>query len=725
MRRHIILPLILASFCIVMSNSYAQPPDNQAPAVTNCSPTPGSEQVPLNNLISFNITDDDTGVDIDSVEVKVNNKIVYKDGNALKGNCQILGHKRDYTIVYQSYEIFGNEQKISITITAKDYAGNELKEYTYYIITEMLSFGKNYKVNSDLGSIDSSGPVTVCDSNGNTWVAWQAGQVGSRDIYISKLPDGAANFESAVKVTNNAGDQCNPAIALDGNDKLYVVWQDNRNGNWDIYLSIYDGTNWSTEIMVNEPESDPTNPISNQINPAIVIDKTLNQSYVVWQDDDDGSQDIYIANSSDGFATPVVPQLITPNTSTSDQFEPAIAVDSANTVYVLWTDSRDLATNGTDIYGAASNSTVPWENVPVVSNTNNQTSPVIASEEAGTILHLLWVDDTDPSGSIFYAYTTDGLQGPLTINSDVVDVDERGYAQKEPAIFVTGSTGNGLKVYACWQDWRNADSTHPDDTDLYFAELGSSLGTNIFVGDGGTNSYQGEPAIGVCILGFPYLVWTDGRNAQTDIYYAGSTFIDPIPVWTKDVQHLTGANWGDDYLGKLDSPGEINIKIPPRAFPFDCDMRISASRIMNTNTRRLTTKECKSLFEFGPSGIYFKVPINIAIAYAPSSAPAEVYWYDPENDILRQDGIKILGYIEKETVHIVHFQTRHFTPFILLEGTAAAIVGGGGGGGGGCSISDNNHGNAIEYMLPYVFCVVVLFITKIKDARNQKASYLC
>jgi hypothetical protein len=72
-------------------------------------------------------------------------------------------------------------------------------------------------------------------------------------------------------------------------------------------------------------------------------------------------------------------------------------------------------------------------------------------------------------------------------------------------------------------------------------------------------------------------------------------------------------------------------------------------------------------------------------------------------------------------VHIVHFQTRHFTPFILLEGTAAAIVGGGGGGGGGCAISDNNQGNAIEYMLPYVFCVVVLFITKIKDARNQKA----
>ena len=708
MKRHIILPLILTSLFVIQSNSYAQPPvDTDPPVVTNISPAPGSEQVPLNNLISFNITDDDTGVDADSVEVKVNGKTVYKDGKSLNGNCQMLGTKRDYTIVYQSYEMFDNEQKVTITITAFDYAGNELKQYEYHIITEMRSFERNRKVNSDMGNIDSSHPVTVCDRiSGNTWVAWQAGAVDSRDIYVSKLPAGAGSFDSAVKVTNNANDQCNPAIALDGNGNPYIVWQDNRNGNWDIYLSTYDGTNWSSEIMVHDPND------NNQVNPAIAIDgQSPNQVYVVWQDDCAVNQEIYIANSSNGFATKTVSRI---TTNAFDQIEPAITVDSANTVYVVWMDNR----NGpSDIYGAASNNT--WTNVAVVGDTNNQTSLVIAAEEAGTILHLLWEDDTDPNGSIFYAYTAGGLQGPLTINPDVVD--ERDKAQKEPAIFVTGSTGNDLRVYACWQDWRNVDATNPNDTDIYFAELSSSLGTNIFVGDDGTNSYQGEPAIGVCKLGFPYLVWTDSRNTHTDIYYASSTFVEPIPIWTKDVQHLTGANWGDDYLGKLNSPGEINIKIPPRAFPFDCDMRISAWRIMNTNTRRLTAKECKGQFEFGPSGIHFRVPITIAIAYEPSSAPAEVYWYDPENDILRQDGITNVTHIEKATVHIVRFKTRHFTPFILLgSATTAAIVGGGGGGGGGCAISANNRGNVIEYLLPYVFYVFVLLMIKLKDARNRK-----
>ena len=714
MKRHIILPLILISLFVINSSSYALPPDDKPPVVTNFSPAHGSDQVPVNSLISFDITDDDSGVNVDSIEVKVNGKPVFKDGQALNGNCQAVGHnKRSYTIVYQSYEMFDYEQKVTVTITAYDYAGNPLQTKTYYIITEMISFGQNHKVNSDLGNIDSSQPVTVCDGSGNTWVVWQAGPVGSRDIYVSKLPDGAANFESAVKVTNNASDQCNPAIALDSNDKPYVVWQDKRNGNWDVYLSTYDGTNWFTEIMVNEPEDPQTNPASNQENPAIVIDnQSPNQAYiVVWQDDDDGSQDIYIANSSDGFANPTASQLITPNTSTSDQIEPAVAIDSANTIYVVWTDNQ----NGpSDIYGAASNNS--WTNVAVVSNSYNQTSPVIAAESSGAILHLLWVDDTPGDTDIYYA-TSNGLSDcPLTGSSII---DEPGTNQLEPAIYVTGSTGIDLKVYACWQDWRNVNTTNPDDTDLYFAELSSSLGTNIFVGDGGTNSYQGEPAIGVCKLGFPYLVWTDGRNANTNIYYAGSTFIDPLPIWTKNVQHLTGANWGDDYLGKLDSPGDINIKIPPAAFPFDCDMKISAWKIMNTNTQRLTAKESKGQFEFGPSGIQFKVPITIAIAYAPSSAKPEVYWYDPDEDRLRQEGITNVTYIEKANVHIVKFKVRHFTSFYLVEGAAAA-VGGGGGGGGGCAVSANGRGNVVEYMLPYFFYIAVLLMIKLKDGRNRK-----
>ena len=100
MKRHIIFLLILVGLFVINSSSFAQPADNKKPVVTNISPASGSEQVPLNNLISFNITDDDSGVDADSVEVKVNGKIVYKGDtesyDSPYGSCKRLGKKRLY-----------------------------------------------------------------------------------------------------------------------------------------------------------------------------------------------------------------------------------------------------------------------------------------------------------------------------------------------------------------------------------------------------------------------------------------------------------------------------------------------------------------------------------------------------------------------------------------------------------------------------------------------------
>ncbi len=707
MRVHITFPIILISLFII-GNSYAQTPtiDTQPPTVTNYSPLPNSIQVPLNNLISFNIADDGEGVDADSVEIKVNGNTVYKGDKEFHdsqyGNCKRLGKKRDYTFIYQSNEMFNYEQRITITITAFDYAGNELKSYEYHIRTEMRSFGQNNKVNSDLVNLNSDRPVTVCDSGGNIWVAWQAGPIGSRDIYISKLPAGAENFDSTIKVNNNANDQCNPAIAIDSNNKLYVVWQDNRQGNWDIYLSTsINGTNWSAETKVND------NSDNNQVNPAIVIDgQSPNQAHVVWQDDRGGNQNIFIALSSDGFAIKTFAKI---TSDTFDQVEPAVAADSDNTIYVVWTDGRN---SSTDIYGAASNNA--WANVTVVNDPNNQSSPVIATESTGTILHLLWVDDTDPNGSIFYASTTDGLQGPLSIDPNVADEDERVYMQKEPTIAVTGSTGNNLKVFACWQDWRNVNSTNTNDTDLYFTELSSGSGTNIFVSDEGTNSYQGEPATGINKYGFPYLVWSDGRNTNTDIYYAGSTFVEPNPLWTELVSYKNPKNaiYGVPE-GHLRNPGDISIKVPPRAFP--CDLWINASKIKNT--RKFGSRESVSQYEFGPSGIQFGVPITITIAYEPLGAPVEVYWYDPLTDTLRQDGITNVTHIERPTVHLVRFKTRHFTPFYLFEGSAAA---GGGGGGGGCSMSPYGQGSIIEFLLPYTAIVIMLLAIRWVDAHRKK-----
>lgn len=343
-----------------------------------------------------------------------------------------------------------------------------MDEQSYSFRTVMRSFGRNKLVSVGLGNLNCGGPATVCDSSGNIWAVWHDGPVGGRDIYLGKLAAGADSFGASVRLTSNGADQANPAIALGSDDRLYVVWQDNRRGNWDIYgTTSANGTSWSTHRRIADADD---NDSFNQINPAIAVDsRSPNHAHVVWQDDRVGNYDIFIAESSNIFVTNAITQV---TLDPSAQTQPAITVNSSNIVYLLWTDARNTA-NGTDIYGASGSL---WTNVPVVSKAGTQYSPAIAAESSGSVLHILWVDDTPGYEDIYYASSSGLPSSPLT-GSNIVD-DSSGAMQISPTIAVTG-TGGELKVFGCWQDERD-NSGNQGDTDLYMVPINAGSGTNIF-----------------------------------------------------------------------------------------------------------------------------------------------------------------------------------------------------------------------------------------------------
>jgi hypothetical protein len=676
--------------------------DNSPPSVTNCSPAADSIQVPLNNLITLHIVDAGKGVDANSVTIKVNSNTVYSGNTAnytsATGNCRRTGTKSDYTFVYQPNEMFDFEQKLTVAVNAADLGGKVMPECTYSFWTEMRSFGKNKRVSLGLDNLGSAAPSTVRDSNGNIYAVWHAGPAGSRDIYVNKLVDEAANFTGSIQLIADPADQCNPAIALGSSDNLYVVWQDNRRGNWDVYLcSSADGVNWSAASRISDSNDSETNP-------AIAVGSTGGAGIVWQQDNQTGNPDIHIATSSDGFATKAVSQI---TANASDQTDPAIAVDSANTVYVVWTDKRN---GSNDIYGAASNSG-PWTNVPIANNTGNQSSPAIAAETAGSILHLLWVDDASGNSDIYHAATNGLPSSPLT-GSSIID-DSSGRNQVEPAIAVTGSTGNNLEIFACWQDRRNVAGAI-GDTDLYFAEVNSDGGTNVFVGDDSTNSNQNQPAIGVDAQGHPYLVWSDSRSANPQIYYAGSTYLDSEAVDSELVAASAGAIVGTR-PENIDSVDDVSVIIPPGA--CSCDLQITISEIKNPQE---FAAQCLAVYDFGPSGVQFNQPVKIMIPYSFSGSSPKPYWFNSLTGALSQQGMTNIQDMEiSPTLHVLSFETTHFTPFYVVEGTTGG-TGGGGGGGGGCSVSATGNGSIVEFLLPYMALAAAMMILRLRDAHQRK-----
>ena len=109
-------------------------------------------------------------------------------------------------------------------------------------------------------------------------VVWADNYFGDMDIYAADL---SATLKAGISDPNEflefaiaarQGEQTNPDI-----DQNIVVWQDNRNGDWDIY-----GYNLTTR-----QEFQITNNPHDQTNPAI------SGNTVVWEDSRDGNLQIY------------------------------------------------------------------------------------------------------------------------------------------------------------------------------------------------------------------------------------------------------------------------------------------------------------------------------------------------------------------------------------------------------------------------------------------------
>jgi hypothetical protein len=268
-------------------------------------------------------------------------------------------------------------------------------------------------------------------------------------------------------------------------------------------------------------------------------------------------------------------------------------------------------------------------------------------------------------------------------------------------------------VYASWQD--NRATGGAADTDLYFVEIRAGVsGTNILVGDDGTNSSQGDPTLGYDKYGHPVVLWTDGRGSTPRIYTASSVYMKPgIPLASALIARATGGRVGTDLTSTNDA-GDVSIQIPPSA--YDCDVAISIAEILNIpKFTALGIVGC----EIGPSGVQFAFPATVTIPYTASgSGRATPYWYDPQTGTLSQQGItEISSATLANGIRVVSFKTNHLTAFFLLENPLPNA----GGGGSGCAMSGPSGGDILEFTLPFMVLVPFLYVWKRRDQKRERA----
>jgi hypothetical protein len=116
---------------------------------------------------------------------------------------------------------------------------------------------------------------------------------GDADIYLSCSSDGGTTWSTPIDIITGtlssdlAARQANPSVVASASDNIFVVWEDYRNGDADIYYAHI--TDCVKSPALNNRVPDPRVPYrpprgQPRRNPAVYFDSYNDQVYVAWED---------------------------------------------------------------------------------------------------------------------------------------------------------------------------------------------------------------------------------------------------------------------------------------------------------------------------------------------------------------------------------------------------------------------------------------------------------
>lgn len=217
-----------------------------------------------------------------------------------------------------------------------------LDEYVQGITPPPIVWSPSLKVNDDTGTTQQDRPAVALGPDGATYLIWDDFRAGSHaDIYFARRDSatGAWSANQKVKDDTTTRTQWNAAIALDGANNAYAVWQDHRDGNRTRDTNIYaskrpaaTGT-WSANVKVNDDTKAAT-----QRNPRVAA-KADGTATAVWVDLRSNQWNIQSARLAAGASAWSANMRVTDNTS-SRKDSPDVAVAPDGTAYAVWEDDR-------------------------------------------------------------------------------------------------------------------------------------------------------------------------------------------------------------------------------------------------------------------------------------------------------------------------------------------------------------------------------------------------
>lgn len=281
--------------------------------------------------------------------------------------------------------------------------------------------------------------------NGSAIIVWEDNRNGNYDIYAQKI-DSSGNIlwaTNGVAVCNKTTTQKSPKIVGDNAGGAIIVWEDSLNFYWDIYAQRISSNGtllWSSGGVSICSAS------NTQANPRVDEDG-LGGAIFTWQDKRNNTDyDIYAQRiNSSGVVQWATNGVVICN-SINTQSNPRIEPDGSNGALIGWMDKRNGLDNNIYIQRINSSGIVQWttNGVSVCSATNNQSA--LDMKYIGTSgIVLSWKDDRASENAIYSQLVS--LSGVPQLTSNGIQLSNS-LKSLSPNVI---SDGNGGAIVA-WQD---------------------------------------------------------------------------------------------------------------------------------------------------------------------------------------------------------------------------------------------------------------------------------
>jgi len=302
---------------------------------------------------------------------------------------------------------------------------------------------------------------TLIDGVGNIWISWWDRRQDDGDIYLQKiLGNGQILWENnGIPIHNDTNYSRNPRMVLDGDGGVIIAWQDNRTGQYEIYIQL---VNSQGQLQWGLNGKNVTIISSLKENPSLV--NTSDGSFVVvWEDNRTGTKDIY-----------------------AQKFN-----KNGN---LLWN------VNGTAISNATGDQQLKtWDKT------------VVATSDGGIV--LTWEDTRDDTGDVYIQrLNTNGL--PQWDSNGTLICNEIDFQGKAIINYI-----NDDKYILYWVDWRNGGAFLQQD--LYLQEINGS-GVSQWKINGtvisNASGVQFNPDLSTYNEDVIFITWQDEQGVNADIY---------------------------------------------------------------------------------------------------------------------------------------------------------------------------------------------------------------